>query len=165
MAQNPAQRLSAYQAAKEELSARYLRPSGVTLAIAQRTPPTPQVGSNVVGVGIGEKLSEGRPTGVLALKILVRHKFALNQIARRNLLPEGHSGFPVDIEEVGLIRPFMPPPAMPNPKTKFRPAQPGSSCGFQDPANAIVMAGTFGALVRDAAGLYVLSNNHVLADE
>jgi len=27
------------------------------------------------------------------------------------------------------------------------------------------MAGTFGALVTDAAGAYILSNNHVLADE
>jgi S1-C subfamily serine protease len=54
---------------------------------------------------------------------------------------------------------------MPNPKTKIRPAQPGSSIGYQDPKNQIIMAGTFGAVVKDNAGLYILSNNHVLADE
>ena len=54
---------------------------------------------------------------------------------------------------------------MPNPRTRMRPAHPGSSIGFQDPANQFVMAGTFGAVVKDASGTYILSNNHVLADE
>jgi hypothetical protein len=55
--------------------------------------------------------------------------------------------------------------AVPNPRVKIRPAQPGCSIGFQDPAGQFLMAGTFGALVQDANGIYILSNNHVLADE
>src|SRR5262249_3521532 len=76
-----------------------------------------------------------------------------------------HRGHPVDIEEVGLIQAFQAPP---NPKAKLRPAQPGSSIGFQFPPpnpQRLVMAETFGALVQDAQSKYVLSNNHVLADE
>src|SRR5262249_19741095 len=46
-----------------------------------------------------------------------------------------------------------------------RPAHPGCSIGFQDPGNQFVMAGTFGAVVKDKQGTYILSNNHVLADE
>ena len=59
----------------------------------------------------------------------------------------------------------MLPFANPNPKTRLRPAPPGCSIGFKDPSNMFTMAGTFGGLVRDGSGLYVLSNNHVLADE
>lgn len=58
--------------------------------------------------------------------------------------------------------------AVPVFRRRLRPAQPGGSCGFQFSGNkaGFVMAGTFGALVEDADGnRYVLSNNHVLADE
>src|SRR5262249_32726203 len=46
-------------------------------------------------------------------------------------------------------------------------AQPGCSVGFRFPNQPdLRMAGTFGALVRDAGGaVHVLSNNHVLANE
>jgi hypothetical protein len=54
---------------------------------------------------------------------------------------------------------------MPNPRVRIRPAPPGSSVGYRDPANAYVMAGTFGAVVRKGSRIYILSNNHVLADE
>src|SRR5260370_22189366 len=57
------------------------------------------------------------------------------------------------------------PAGIPNPRTKIRPSQPGSSIGFQDPNNQFTMAGTFGAVVKDKNWIYVLSNNHVLADE
>src|SRR6185503_19055280 len=53
----------------------------------------------------------------------------------------------------------------PNPRTRIRPAPPGSSVGFRDPANSFVMAGTFGALVKRGTRRFILSNNHVLADE
>src|SRR5207247_961461 len=43
----------------------------------------------------------------------------------------------------------------------------GCSVGFADPNNQFIMAGTFGAVVKkkNSAGQYILSNNHVLADE
>jgi hypothetical protein len=90
-------------------------------------------------------------------------------MGKNHLLPKEIEGLPTDVEEVGLFRRFQAAAAAPavaqNPRTKLRPAQPGYSIGFADPNNQFVMAGTFGALVSDAAGTYILSNNHVLADE
>jgi hypothetical protein len=72
-------------------------------------------------------------------------------------------GMHVDVEEVGTFRPLA---TFPNPRAPFTPPQPGSSIGFEFPTGGSVMAGTFGAVVQDAAGKrYVLSNSHVLADE
>src|SRR5439155_17893891 len=98
-----------------------------------------------------------------------------NELSRKSLLPKDIGGLPVDVEETGVFRRFASKrkatsaspdkAAMPNPKTKMQPAQPGCSIGFRDPNDQFVMAGTFGAVVKDSAGQYILSNNHVLADE
>jgi hypothetical protein len=132
-------------------------------------------GDNVVGVGTGEKIVDGKPTGQNALKFFVKIKYPKEQLTAKSLLPTQVSGLPVDVEEVGVFRAFRQPNrarrvtasagTMPNPKARWRPAQPGSSCGFADPAGMFTMAGTFGALVRTGGSNYILSNNHVLADE
>src|SRR5712664_2916098 len=54
---------------------------------------------------------------------------------------------------------------LPNPRARTRPAHPGCSIGFRIPGDQFVMAGTFGAVVRTSSQVYILSNNHVLADE
>jgi S1-C subfamily serine protease len=137
----------------------------------------PDPAGNVVGVGIGEKVMDGKPTGVWALRFFVRVKFLEAHLDAAQVLPKTVDGLPTDVEQTGLFR-RLPAPRVargrtggaaaaevPNPRAKIRPAQPGCSVGFRDPANQFVMAGTFGALVADASGSYVLSNNHVLADE
>lgn len=171
--------LEPLRAAKREWSRRLL----VSLARGERVraltaavSPIPE--HNVVGVGIGEKVTADQPTGILALKFFVRVKYPASQLAADHLLPKTVSGLPVDVEEVGLFRRFAArtaarkgkarkavAAAMPNPRVKIRPAQPGCSVGFRDPADQFVMAGTFGALVKDNTASYILSNNHVLADE
>jgi len=153
--------------------ARRLQQLQLTPSAVRRVPSaiTPIPTENVVGVGIGEKISDGRQTGMLAVKFLVRLKYAPSQMDAKHALPREIDGLPTDVEEVGTFQHFpataakRKPTGMPNPRTKIRPAQPGSSIGFQDPAGAFVMAGTFGAVVKDKSGTYVLSNNHVLADE
>jgi hypothetical protein len=131
---------------------------------------------NVVGVGIDEKYVDGVPTGISAIKFLVRSKVPLAAVSAREKLPETVDGIPTDVEEVGLIVPQASKAAakarratattMPNPQKKIRPAQPGASVGFREPDDAFIMAGTFGALVKDSRGKsYILSNNHVLAFE
>lgn len=139
---------------------------GITAAIS------PSPAENVVGVGIGEKIVDGKQTGTPAVKFLVRMKYSRLDLGTRDILPKEIDGLPTDVEEVGIFKRFpatvrvrKQTAAMPNPRTKIRPAQPGCSIGFRDPNNQFVMAGTFGALVRDKDGLYVLSNNHVIADE
>ena len=163
--------LKDFRSLKRTLADRYLRPSRTGIAAFAATSPTPR--HNVVGVGIGEKIVAGQPTGVLALKFFVRVKYTEREIAPRDRLPKFVDGLPVDVEEVRNFRKLAARrrrrrriSAMPNPRTRFRPAQPGCSVGFRYPGDQYVMAGTFGALVRDARGArYVLSNNHVLADE
>jgi hypothetical protein len=139
-------------------------------ALVRAVSPVPA--ENVMGIGVGEKISSGRHTGVWAVKFFVRLKYPEAQLESKHRLPKSIDGLPVDVEETGLFRPFATPAkqpvvkaATPNPRTKLRPAQPGCSIGFQDPNPKVTVAGTFGALVRDKTSSYILSNNHVLADE
>lgn len=161
--------------AKSETTARFLsggiRVQGATRSL--RAQPAAKFTQNVVGVGIDEKYVENVPTGISCIKFLVRSKMPLSALSRRDKLPESIDGIPTDVEEVGLIVPFKKKTkagasaaATLNPRSKIRPAQPGSSVGFKEPTNAFVMAGTFGAVVKDSAGnRYILSNNHVIAFE
>jgi hypothetical protein len=146
-------------------STRFLRPVRITSFAALSAAASPMPETNVVGIGIGEQISHGKHTGMMAVKFLVRIKYPDNQIPNDQRLPATVDGHPVDVEQVGTFRRFMPPPTLPNPRTKVRPAQPGCSVGFQDPNNQFIMAGTFGALVRKGSQRFILSNNHVLADE
>jgi hypothetical protein len=151
-----------FRAAKRDASARYLSaPSEFTARAAMNPSPSTKPEQNVVGVGIGEKISNGISTGVLSVKLLVRVKYPEDAIPAEDRLPTTMGGLPVDVEQVGTFRRF----AMPNPRTRFRPARPGCSVGFEDPQHQFVMAGTFGAVVKRAGKSFVLSNNHVLADE
>lgn len=162
--------INTLRAAKQSAAQQYLRPAQTTSfsAFAASTSPTPDM--NLVGVGIGEQISGGKHTGIMAVKFLVRIKYPDNQIPDSDRLPREVNGHPVDVEQVGTFRRFMPPAAaaasaMPDPRKKIRPARPGCSIGFKDPGNQFIMAGTFGALVSKGQRRFILSNNHVLADE
>jgi S1-C subfamily serine protease len=149
--------------AKRKLSERFLHPTNMPIA------PSTAPEENVVGVGVGEKITGGKRTGKAAVKIFVRFKFPESHLPSVHKLPAIINGLPTDVEEVGEFKKVKTKPRIistPNPRLKYRPAQPGSSIGFADPSNQFVMAGTFGAVVTDDSGkFYVLSNNHVLANE
>lgn len=162
--------------AKSAMSHRYLtggiRIQGATRSL--RAEKSSISSHNIVGVGIDEKYVEGVPSGVAAIKFLVRSKMTKASISAKEMLPSVIDGIPTDVEEVGMIVPFAKASkkaipsaaAIPNPKLKYRPVHPGSSIGFQEPNDAFVMAGTFGLLVKDSRGRkYILSNNHVIAFE
>src|SRR6266511_4211009 len=164
--------ISSLRAAKQAAAQQLLQPVQTTAFSALAASTSPEPSTNLVGVGIGEQISGGKHTGVMAVKFLVRIKYPDNQIPDGDRLPREVNGHPVDVEQVGTFRRFMPPAsgaapamAMPNPRKKIRPAQPGCSVGFKDPNNQFIMAGTFGALVRKGSKRFILSNNHVLADE
>ncbi|MGH7215281.1 MAG: hypothetical protein ACREIT_11010 [Tepidisphaeraceae bacterium] len=165
---------------KSALSARFLRAAAPAVAVGARalreaTDLGPR--QNVVGVGIDEKYVAGIPTGVPVVKFLVRSKVGPSALSRREMLPTKVDGFETDVEETGPIVPQAKTrrqrttggasaAAIPNPRTRMRPAQPGSSIGFREPNDAFLMAGTFGLLVKDTRGKkYILSNNHVIAYE
>jgi hypothetical protein len=147
--------------AKEDWSKQLLRPrqAGAFRSLSAATSPSPE--NNVVGVGIGERIDGGRHTGVMALKFFVRVKYGDDQLTSSDRLPESVDGLPTDVEEVGTFRRFQTQ----DPRTMIRPGPPGCSVGFEDPGGQIAMAGTFGALVKRGTRRFVLSNNHVLADE
>ena len=171
--------LSDLAQAKESMSVKFLgRPPGAkgsAVAFRAAAAKAAVATHNVVGVGIDEKYVDGVPTGLSAIKFLVRTKVEPSALSNSERLPSSIDGIPTDVEEVGLIVPFASKAArakapaatvMPNPRKKLRPAQPGGSVGFREPNDAFIMAGTFGAVVKDAQNnLYILSNNHVLAFE
>ena len=175
----PSGALSGFIAAKRELSERYLqRPAFAArgLARAMSTAASPEPDQNVQGVGLGEKIADGKPTGIMAVKVFVRLKYPSGELTRGQRLPKEIAGLPVDVEQSGLFRKIErkprrrksaapQPPSIPDPRVRYRPAPPGCSIGYRAPNDAYRMAGTFGAVVKDAAGQYILSNNHVLADE
>ena len=164
--------VTSLRAAKQSAAQRLLPSQQVGSFSAFSASTSPDPTTNLVGVGIGEQISGGKQTGIMAVKFLVRIKYPYNQIPDSERLPTEVNGQPVDVEQVGTFRRFLPPSsaaapalAMPNPRKKLRPAQPGCSIGYKDPANQIIMAGTFGALVSKGQKRFLLSNNHVMADE
>jgi hypothetical protein len=162
LVENSLYKLADLEGVKEEWSDRLLLP-----ALRRPIRRTPKAISykptdNVVAVGIGEKFVGGKPTGLLALKFLVRSKKERTLLSEKHLLPKTVRGLPADVEQVGTLRAC---DTVLDPKTEVRPARPGCSVGFKPPDGGVPEAGTFGALVKRGNSLFILSNNHVLADE
>ncbi|MFQ6100417.1 MAG: trypsin-like serine protease [Anaerolineae bacterium] len=110
---------------------------------------------NVVGVGIGYKVSRGVSTGELSLVCSVARKVDLSVLAAEDLVPRTLDGVKTDVVETGVLRAFQP-----GPRDRWRPVvPPGVSVGHYR-----ITAGTFGCLVRRGEERFILSNNHVLAD-
>ena len=111
--------------------------------------------SNVVGVAVGFKESEGVKTDTVSVVVLVQQKKPLAALTAQDVIPKELEGMKTDVYEVGYLR------AQDTPRDRFRPMMPGISIGHYK-----VTAGTFGALVKDKAtgSLLILSNNHVLAN-
>ena len=152
-------------AAKNRLRDRLVPPvsgqvrEAMALRRARRYEPDP--GLNLVGVGIGEKVTSGGRTGVLCVKVLVARKFAPSTLDRSDRIPASVDGIPTDVEAVGYPRKFVP-----DNQQRHRPVPGGVSGSPSLDAAGYRFAGTLG-LVLDAAtgGAMILSNNHVLADE
>lgn len=114
------------------------------------------VGDGIQGVGIGEKVSAGRPTGDLALRVYVDRKKPVAGLS--NPVPSAVdvgdvTGVTTDVVAIGTVEPELF-------ADRARPCMPG--CGI---GHAQVTAGTLGAIVRRAGdpALFALSNAHVLA--
>jgi hypothetical protein len=155
--------MSDFQQAKRDWSARLFVPDAklVRATVARRSVQT-KPSANVQAIGVGFKTTAGRLTDSLAVKFYVRMKHLLSDLTAGDAIPETIGGLPTDIEEVGLITPLSG--AASNPRLRLRPVRPGCSIGFAE-ADEDDMAGTLGAIVQDSQGLYLLSNNHVLAGE
>ncbi|ACV61077.1 conserved hypothetical protein [Desulfofarcimen acetoxidans DSM 771] len=109
---------------------------------------------NVVGVGVGTKLTRGEDTGKTAIVVFVKKKLPQAEIYGTEVLPKKINDLEVDVVEIGTVR-------LLGRTDRGRPAQPGVSI-----AHYKSTAGTLGAIVRDleTGEKFILSNNHVLAN-
>ncbi len=111
--------------------------------------------SNVVGVGLGYKISQGVNTGELGLIVSVTRKKTSDVLATKDMVPQTLDGLKTDVVETGVLRAFDL-----GPRDRWRPVvPPGVTIGHYN-----ITAGTFGCLVRRGEERFILSNNHVLAD-
>jgi len=109
---------------------------------------------NVVGVGLGYKISQGVNTGELSLVVSVARKMDPAALTAKDMVPQTLDGVKTDVVETGILRAFQ------SPRDRWRPVvPPGVSVGHYR-----ITAGTFGCLVHRGDELFILSNNHVLAD-
>lgn len=136
--------------------------------------------SNVVGVGIGHKISNGEDTGKPSIMVLVSEKLPESMLDSRDKVSKTVESTPTDVLEVGHLL-AGGGTAVEEPvelsqelqqidaqklATRVRPVRPGYSVGHFK-----ITAGTIGAGCYDLAPLpgkptryYILSNNHVLAN-
>lgn len=123
-------------------------------ALKQRYLPDLFARRNVVACGIGYKVREGVQTRELSLIVSVTHKVHPSALTSEDLIPAQVEGVPTDVVELGVLRAFQ------GPRDRWRPVvPPGVSVG-----HIHISAGTFGCLVQRGSELFILSNNHVLAD-
>jgi hypothetical protein len=59
---------------------------------------------NVIGLGVGLRQKEGKPTDQVALVVLVRRKLEASLLEPVDRIPEEIDGVPVDVQEVGDLR-------------------------------------------------------------
>ena len=113
----------------------------------------------VVGVGTGYKVTEGKTTKKLCMRVYVVKKEPTRKLPSSMVIPGVFSvgkkaSVPTDVVETGII--------YANSYTsRYRPAPNGVSIG-----HFAISAGTLGALAEDntTGNTVVLSNNHVLAN-
>lgn len=58
---------------------------------------------NVVGIGVGFRYQRGQRTDILAVVVMVRHKFPSDELDPNARIPSEIDGVPVDVLEVGSI--------------------------------------------------------------
>ena len=108
---------------------------------------------NVNCVYVGYKKVNGNKTNELAIVCGVSLKRPLNQLTQDELIPKSVDNIPTDVIETGEIK------ALEDPTKKFRPAPGGVSVGHY-----AITTGTLGCWVKRGEELFILSNNHVIAN-
>lgn len=149
--------------AKKAMSKRYLAKAArsAVRTFAAMAPMAPT--QNVVGVGVGTKFTDGMETKTKCVRFYVAEKVHKAALTSKTLLPASIDGIPTDVIVTGRFA--LRSTASDN-KLRRRPIRPGTSVGFKipPPNDTFVMAGTFGAVVTKGGKRFILSNNHVLAE-
>jgi hypothetical protein len=106
----------------------------------------------VVATGVGFKTTGGKKTPDLSIICSVTEKWPPSKLTKKQIIASSFDGIPTDIIQTGIIRALAR-------TDKVRPAPGGVSIGHVN-----ITAGTLGCLVRKGNELFILSNNHVLAN-
>ena len=115
---------------------------------------------NVVGVGLGYRTKGGETTDEMSVVVSVTRKMPASALSPKNLVPRFVEGVRTDVVETGLMRALPAAAESLGPRDRWRSVvPPGVSVGHY-----LVTAGTFGCLVHREEELFILSNNHVLAN-
>jgi hypothetical protein len=126
---------------------------GTVRAVLHRNRSRLLTQANVVATGVGYKATRGAGTDVLSIVCSVTKKVPFDSLAPSDRVPAELDGVPTDVIATGVIR------ALQSRTARHRPAPGGVSIGHRD-----ITAGTLGCLVRRAGQVFILSNNHVLAN-
>lgn len=114
---------------------------------------------NVVACGVGYKETDEGVTDKPAVVVSVSRKLPEAQLAATDLVPKEIGGVATDVVETGEFMAMLAASDT-DPRRKWAPpVPPGVSIGHTK-----VTAGTLGCLVRRGDAVYILSNNHVLAN-
>jgi hypothetical protein len=79
------------------------RALGMQSEVVKEFMAPPTLRQNLVGIGVGEKITDGKPTGELALIALVEQKVPREFLSEKDLLPERIEDTPTDVIEAGII--------------------------------------------------------------
>jgi hypothetical protein len=112
---------------------------------------------NIVGLANGTKVVGGKNTSEKCIAVFVKEKLPIGVLDPSKKIPKTINGIPTDVVQVGEIKAI-------GLTQRIRPAIGGYSVGVIG-----ITAGTIGCAAFNGYGLetqhYILSNNHVLADE
>lgn len=108
---------------------------------------------NVLATGIGYKSVEGKATSELAIICSVASKKPLSRLSKNDIIPRQIDGVPTDVYPSGIFRTHS------STTGRLRPIPGGCSISHTE-----VSAGTLGCWVKRGNQLYLISNNHVIAN-
>ena len=113
---------------------------------------------NIVGVGVGKKVSGEKETEELCVCFYVEKKLAPSKVSGQHFIPPviaGGDGRSVhtDVKKLGRVS------LEAHTLVKRRPIESGFSVG-----HVKISAGTIGAIVKKSGKRYLLSNSHILAN-
>jgi len=120
---------------------------------------------NVIGIGIGKKITGGQETGTDCVRVYVMTKLKQELVRPAELVPAGPSGVLTDVIEIGrlgrrglTLTPALDPKADPTPK-------PGSQIRVKTDAPNVNSGatGTLGMVVSYGGQRYILGCNHTLS--
>jgi len=111
---------------------------------------------NVVGIGRGKKIVNGKETNIDSIRIYVSKKMKPHEISAEDYVPEEIDGIATDVIEIGEVRAFE---SLPDPKQHYDNLFPGVSISGEGN-----WAGTFGYFYLKDGKILCGTNAHVVGE-